>query len=102
MSHFGLKTLTKTLAVAGTRETLGTRSIPATSMLVAMAGNAGSIFVGGSDVSASNGYWVSPTRPLKLQDIVSSGHTESFLLSNIYAVSTEAGDGLIILMAERG
>jgi len=97
MPGFGLKSVTKT--VDTTITALGTGFATSDLMLLAAAANSGSVYVGGSDVSALNGMLLSKTVPIKISLLLSSGHSSSFNLASVFGIGTSAGDKIIFTYA---
>jgi hypothetical protein len=97
MPGYGLKSISKQVDTAITA--LGTGFATSDMMLLAAAANSGSVYVGGADVSATNGMLLSKTVPLKISLIVSSGHSNSFNLAAVYGIGTASGDKIIATYA---
>jgi len=97
MAGFGLKSIVTTIGTSVTAIGAGLQL----SEIIVMAdpGNAGSLYLGGSDVSSSNGILLSETEPLKLSMILTSGFTDSYLLAKCYAIGTDSGDKIRVLYA---
>lgn len=99
MAGFGTKAQSTTLTTAATAYPLGTGLAASDCYVIADSSNSGSVTIGGSDV-ATVGFPVSKTVPLKLSEIMSAGHYESYNLADVYAAGTSNGDKIILLYAK--
>jgi hypothetical protein len=97
MPGFGLKSVIK--QVDTTITALGTGFAMSDLLLLAASANSGNVYVGGSDVSATNGMLLSKTVPIKISQILTSGNSNSFNLASIYGIGTAASDKIIFTYA---
>lgn len=77
----------QTVSTAGTAESLQQQSVPkgAQVAIKALSGNNGTVYVGGSNVSSSNGFELAPKETLTYS---------ASEVSNIYVDADTAGDGV--------
>lgn len=98
MPGFGLKSAAITVGTSATA--LGSGLARSDLLVMALAGNVGSVYVGGSDVSATNGILLSKTVPQKLPKVDTNGHTEDYNLAACFGIGTDSGDKVLILYAK--
>lgn len=94
MAGFGIKAIVTSVGTSVTA--FGTGFVSSDLLVMADPGNAGSLYIGGSDVTSSIGILLSKTVPIKMSEVVSSGFSESYNLAKCYAIGTDAGDKIRI------
>jgi hypothetical protein len=99
MPGFGLKSEVITLAGA-TAQAMGSGLVPSDMVVLADTANSNPIYIGGSDVTTSNGMLVPEGTPIKLSALLSGGHYESYNLAKIFVIGS-TGEKLRILYAKR-
>lgn len=101
MPGFGFKTEVVTCTTAGTRYNPTTKYLPAGTLVQPVAGNSGSVYMGGSDVTSTNGWVLSTSAPTRLGDVRLSGSHEDFFGPAVYFVSAQNGDKVVLLIPIR-
>lgn len=82
---YGPQTSTATVTTAGTRVRLSSTSILSESILViAAAANTNNVYVGGSDVSSTNGIPLSPGQSIVLQGAAARNSSEQINAKEIW------------------
>lgn len=97
MPGFGLKSVAVQVDTSITA--LGSGFAKSDLMVMALAGNSGSVYIGGSDVSATNGILLSKTVPIKVPKVDTNGYTEDFNLAACFGIGTSSGDKILLLYA---
>jgi len=101
MAGYGLKSLKKNVATAGTRVQLSSSAIYAKKVfIVASTSNAGLIYIGGSDVSSTNGFPLANTAPgnrVDLGDLTIGGSSEAWDLSQVYVDAANNDEDVFVL-----
>lgn len=101
MPGFKFSVSVVTLTTAGTAYPLSTGHLPSGTEIKPAAGNTGTVYLGGSDVSTTNGYPISASLPYRMDSLRNGGHHEDFYGPQCYATSSQNGDKIILLIPVR-
>jgi hypothetical protein len=102
MPGFKLQVSVVTLTTAGTAYPLSTGHLPSGTEIKPHSGNSGTVYLGGSSVTGINdGYPISASVPYRMDSLRNGGHHEDFFGPSCYAVGSQNGDKVILLIPVR-
>ena len=96
-----LKTFDKNVTTAGTRVRLSDSDLWTREVVIQAKDNTDDLYVGGDDVSSSNGLILQPLKSFTISDLLLKGTNEQFNLKDVWIDSVVNGDGVRVLYVDR-
>ncbi len=102
MPGYKFKTSVVTLTTAGVAVPLSTGYLPHGTEIKPHASNSGAVYLGGSTVTGVNdGFPISAAVPYRIDGLVVGSHHEDFYGPSCYAVGSQNGDKVVLLIPVR-